>query len=66
MNINDFKLTNELLHKVLGGNQSAPRFYSFSGANAVEQANNVSISDASCACGCGCSGGAGNGGGSGN
>jgi len=65
-NLDEFRIANELLNEVFGGNQVTPRVYSFSGVNAVAEARKVAIIDSACACGCGCSGGAGNGGGSGN
>lgn len=57
----EFKLTNELLEKVLGGRgfSSSPKVFSFNGAYASQQADLVRRTNNSCGCGCG--GGMGNG-----
>lgn len=66
--LDDFKLANEMLEKILGGHTSSTpgRFFSFQGEYAVAQANNVrNKTFHACGCGCGCGGGAGNGSGAG-
>lgn len=63
----EFKLTNELLEKVLGGRSfsSSPKVFSFNGAYASQQADLVRRINNACGCGCGCGGGAGMGNGAG-
>ena len=64
----EFKLTNEMLDKVIGGGKSFSqgKFFAFNGAYAEQQARNVHKKDHMCGCGCGCSSGAGNGSGAGS
>ncbi len=67
--IDDFALTNEALHQIRGGGQNAnaSRHFTFSGANAVEDAKLVSQqTQQNCGCACGCSDGGGAGGGAGS
>lgn len=63
----EFKMTNELLEKVLGGSNalSNAKIFTFTGDYAVRQAQTIDRLHASCACGCGCQGGAGGGTGAG-
>ncbi len=63
----EFKMTNELLEKVLGGSNalSNAKIFTFTGVYAARQAQLVDIIHSSCACGCGCTGGAGGGNGAG-
>ncbi len=64
----EIDFTNEMLEKVLGGANalSNAKVYTFSGAYADQQANEVIRRELNCSCGCFCNDGAGNGGGSGN
>lgn len=64
----DIDFTNEMLEKVFGGANvlSNAKVYTFTGAYAEQQANEVVQQEQNCGCGCFCNGGAGNGGGSGN
>lgn len=70
--LDDFKLANEMLEKVLGGFTSTTpeRLFTFQGENAVVQASNVGRQTSHvCGCMCNCSGagaGAGGGGGAGH
>ncbi|MBR8725191.1 hypothetical protein [Bacteroides pyogenes] len=62
----DFELTNSMLEKVFGGETSlVNKVYTFTGAYAERQAENVVIEAQNCSCGCMCTDGAGSGGGSG-
>lgn len=67
-NNESFKLANEVLHSIIGGQAtSGRRGFVFSGYNAVAEAQQVaSLTKGSCNCGCGCLGGGGEGGGSGD
>lgn len=64
----DIEFTNEMLEKVLGGANalSNVKVYTFTGAYAEQQAQEVIKQEQTCSCGCFCNDGAGNGGGSGN
>lgn len=65
--MNDVDFTNEMLEKVLGGTNALinAKVYTFTGAYAEKQANDVIQQQHNCVCGCSCGGGAGNGGGTG-
>lgn len=63
-NMDDFKLSNALLKRIIGGQRTGTtQYYTFSGENAVVEAQQAA--DYGCGCQCGCSSGAGGGGGSG-
>lgn len=64
----DIDFTNEMLEKVLGGANalSNAKVYTFTGAYAEQQSDEIFRQNPNCACGCFCNGGSGNGGGSGN
>jgi hypothetical protein len=61
----EFRLTNELLKNVVGGQTSSDKVFSFNGENAVEAASLVQANFSDCACGCSCFGQAGSGSGGG-
>lgn len=66
--IDEFILANEALKRILGGANinGMMKTFSFSGANAVMEADNLSQKELNCGCGCSCNDGAGNGGGAGS
>lgn len=67
MNLREFQLTNDLLNKIVGGQQNTSKYFAFSGTNAVEEARAIASQPAqNCSCGCFCNDGSGNGGGAGN
>lgn len=63
----DFTLANEALENILGGANlnGALNFFTFSGANAVQDAQNLQKAQ-DCGCSCFCNDGCGGGGGAGN
>jgi hypothetical protein len=66
-NLENFKLTNEMLSKVFGGalSEGFPRTYSFTGIDAQMRAAAIATVDSTCTYGCSCQNGAGGGSGAG-
>lgn len=64
----DIDFTNEMLAKVLGGTSSLSnaKVYTFTGAYAEQQAQEVIQQELNCACSCTCNEGAGSGAGAGS
>lgn len=60
-------MANDLLCKIIGGQQNTSQYFVFNGTNAVEEAQAIALQPTkNCSCGCLCNDGSGSGGGAGN